>query len=47
MKQKCDYCGGWLEYNDTDNGCDYYLCIECGAEYVFPLIKGDEENERS
>ena len=50
MKQKCDYCGGWLEYTDYDNGKDYYVCIDCGAEYseyVFPLLKEakDERNQ--
>lgn len=35
MKQKCDTCGGWLEYTDSDNGYDYYMCISCGKEYRF------------
>ena len=42
MKQKCDNCGDWLEYTDTADGYDWYVCIGCGKEYKFELVK--EEN---
>lgn len=39
MKDRCDDCGDWLEYTDTDNGYDFYVCINCGREYKFKLIQ--------